>query len=276
MTIKEIFTIVDLYDEALPAAKLALDVARTTSAHVTGLALAMEPLAPGFIGSPIPADYIVGALEEAQRQAAAGAARFTALASAAGVPSESRTSTVLAGATASVIGQAHLSDLVVVAQENVDRPEPMRGTLIEAVLFEANVPLLVVPWRWTGGLSLDRVLIAWDGSSTAARAVRTALPLLELAGTIEITIVGASRTLGGEPGADVAVYLARHGLDVTINTVNRDAGDVARALNAHAGEVGAGLLVMGAYGHSRLREFIIGGATRDMLEYMQVPTVMAH
>src|SRR5688500_1448333 len=58
MTIKEIFTIVDLYDEALPAAKLALDVARTTSAHVTGLALAMEPLAPGFIGSPIPADYI--------------------------------------------------------------------------------------------------------------------------------------------------------------------------------------------------------------------------
>ena len=102
------------------------------------------------------------------------------------------------------------------------------------------------------------------------------LPLLEMATSVEVTIVGTSRNLGGEPGVDVATYLARHGLDVTVNSVARDADDVAGSLNAHVREIDADFLVMGAYGHSRLREFIVGGATRDMLERMTVPTVMAH
>jgi nucleotide-binding universal stress UspA family protein len=215
-------------------------------------------------------------MEEAQRQAAAAADRFSALAGAAGVATEARTNTVLAGATAPLVAQAHLSDLVVIGQEDPDRPEPMRAALTEAVLFDASVPLLVVPHHWRKGLGLTRAVVAWDGSSTAARAVHAALPLLELARSVEVTIVGTSRFLGGEPGADVAAYLARHGLDVTVNTVARDAGDVAGTLNAHLREVDADFLVMGAYGHSRLREFIVGGATRDMLETMTVPTVMAH
>ena len=243
---------------------------------MTGLALAMEPLAPGFLGSPIPADYIVGAMEEAQRQASEAADRFGELASRAGASAEARTTTVLAGATTTIVSQAYLSDLVIVGQEDPDRPEPMRGALTEAVLFEAGVPLLVVPFGWRGSLGLKRAVIAWDGSSTAARAVHAALPLLEMTDSVEITIVGTSRTLGGEPGADVARYLARHGLSVTVNTVARDAVDVAGTLNAHLREVAADFLVMGAYGHSRLREFIIGGATRDMLETMTIPTVMAH
>jgi nucleotide-binding universal stress UspA family protein len=276
MAIKDIFTIVDLFDNAMPAAAVALDLAPRVGAHVTGLALAMEPLAPGFLGSPIPADYIVGAMEEAQRQAGEAADRFTALAKAAGVPSEARTTTVLAGATAPIVAQAHLSDLVVIGQEDPDHPEPMRAALTEAVLFDASVPLLIVPYRWRKGLGLNRAVVAWDGSSTAARAVHAALPLLEMAKSVEVTIVGSSRFLGGEPGADVAAYLARHDLDVTVNTVSRDTGDVAGTLNAHLTEVDADFLVMGAYGHSRLREFIVGGATRDMLETMSVPTVMAH
>jgi nucleotide-binding universal stress UspA family protein len=276
MAIRDIFTIVDLFDPAMPAASVALDLAPRVGAHVTGLALAMEPLAPGFLGSPIPADYIVGAMEEAQRQAKRGADRFVELATAAGASAEARTATVLAGATAPVVAQAHLSDLVVIGQEDPDRPEPMRAALTEAVLFDASVPLLIVPHHWRKGLGLKRAVVAWDGSSTAARAVHAALPLLEMADAVEVTIVGSSRWLGGEPGADVAAYLARHDLAVTVNTVSRDAGDVAGTLNAHLREIDADFLVMGAYGHSRLREFIVGGATRDMLETMSVPTVMAH
>jgi nucleotide-binding universal stress UspA family protein len=276
MAIKDIFTIVDLYDDALPAARVAVEIAARTGAHVTGLALAMEPLAPGYMASPIPADYIVGAIEEAQRQARAGADRFTALAAAAGLGAETRTATVLAGATAPIVAQAHLSDLVVIAQENVDRPEPMRGSLIEAVMFDAGVPLLLVPHAWTGGFRPERAVVAWDGSSTAARAVHAAMPILAMASAVDVTIVGSPRTLGGEPGAEVATYLARHGLSVSVSTVNRDVSDVAGTLNAHVRETGAGILVMGAYGHSRLREFVVGGATRDMLEGMIVPTVMAH
>ncbi len=276
MAIRDIFTIVDLYDPALPAAMVAMDIAGRTGAHVTGLALAMEPLAPGFLASPIPADYIVGAMEEAQRQAKEAAERFAAMATSAGVSAEARTSTVLAGATAPVVAQAHLSDLVLIGQEDPERPEPMRAAITEAVLFDASVPLMVVPHGWTNGLRFRRAVVAWDGSSTAARAVHAALPLLEMAEAVEVTIVGTPRGHDGEPGAEVATYLSRHGLDVSVNSVNRSTSDVAGTLNDHVREIDADFLVMGAYGHSRLREFIIGGATRDMLESMIVPTVMAH
>ncbi len=276
MAIKDIFTVVDVYDDALTAAKTAIDLAGRTGAHVTGLALAMEPLAPGFLAAPIPADYIVGALEEAEKQAGAAADRFTAAAGVAGVSAEARKTTVLAGATAPIVAQAHLSDLVVVGQENPDQPEPMRTAVIEAMLFEAGVPVLVVPTGWTKSFAPARAVIAWDGSSTAARAVHAALPVLELAGSVEIVIVASNKAWNGEPGADVATYLARHGLDVSIATLNRDGGDVGRTLIAYLKAQGADLCVMGAYGHSRLREFIVGGATQTMLEQMPVPTLMAH
>ncbi|WP_181705982.1 universal stress protein [Chthonobacter rhizosphaerae] len=276
MAIKDIFTLVDLYDEAMPGPSAAIELARTLDAHVTGLSLAMEPLAPGFLASPIPADYIVGAIEEAQRQADVAARRFRDRASAADVAAEARTLTVLAGAAAPILAQAHLSDLVVIGQEDYDKPEPMRGTVIEAVLFEAGVPLLLIPKDGPRRIAFNRAVIAWDASSTAARAVHAALPLLERFATVEITIVESKRDWAGEPGADVARYLARHGLDVTINLIHREANDVAATLNRHVRSTGADLLVMGAYGHSRLREFIVGGATRGILETMVVPTLMAH
>jgi nucleotide-binding universal stress UspA family protein len=276
MAIKDIFTLVDLYDENLSAARVAFDLARRTDAHVTGLALALEPLAPGYLASPIPADFVIGAVAEAQRQSRDAADRFAALAGEAGVAAEARTVTLLAGATTHVLAQAQLSDLVVIGQENYDRPEPMRAAIIEAVLFEAAVPLLMVPQGWNRGLAPGKAIVAWDGSPTAARAVHAALPLLERAEGVEITIVGTTRLVSGEPGVDVARYLARHGIAVEVNTMNRDTGDAAAALNTRVRELGAELLVMGAYGHSRLREFVVGGATRDMLEGMIVPTVMQH
>lgn len=276
MAIKDIFTLVDVYDEAMPAASAALDLGARIGAHVTGLALAMEPLAPGFLASPIPADYIVGALEEAERQAEGAAERFRVKAEAAGVLYEARTTTVLSGATAPIVAQAHLSDLVVIGQENVDQPEPMRGALLEAMLFDAGVPLLVVPYDWRRGLSFGRAVIAWDGSSTAARAVHAAMPVLSLASSVEVTIIGGNKAFDGEPGADVATYLARHGLPVNVSTIARDTRDISPTLISHLKETGAELCVMGAYGHSRLRQFIIGGATRGMLEDMPIPTLMMH
>lgn len=276
MSIKDIFTIVDVYDETIPAARLAIDFARRAEAHVTGLALAMEPLAPGFLASPIPADYIVGALEEAERQAKAAAGRFQAACRDAGVDGEARTVTVLAGSTQPIVGQTYLTDLVVVGQEDLDKPEPMRGVLIEALLFETGVPALVVPSGYARSLGTGKAVVAWDGSATAARAVHASIPLLCTMAEVEVTIVASDRAWMGEPGSDVAIYLARHGVHVSVNTVNRDAGDVAGTLMARADEIGADLMVMGAYGHSRLREFIIGGATRGILERMRIPTLMTH
>ncbi|ODN69293.1 Universal stress protein family protein [Methylobrevis pamukkalensis] len=233
-------------------------------------------MAPAYLAVPIPADYLVGAVEEAERQARAAAEAFGKLATDAGVGHEARTVTVLAGSTSPLVGQAHLSDLVIIGQEDDDNPEPMRGALIEAMLFDAGVPVMVVPRGWDEPLAVGRVLVAWDGGSTAARAVHEAMPVLEHAGSVEIVIVPGGKGWNGEPGSDVATYLARHGLDVSVTTVNRDADNIADALNGYARETGADLLVMGGYGHSRLREFIIGGATSDMLARAEIPVIIAH
>ncbi len=276
MAIRDIITIIDIFDPKMPGPRLAVDLAGRAGAHVTGIALAMEPMAPAYLAVPIPADYLVGAVEEAERQAREACTAFAAIARDNDVSFETRTVTVLAGSTSPIVAQAHLSDLVVIGQEDVDNPEPMRAALIEAMLFDAGVPVMVVPRGWTKPLATGRVMVAWDGSSTAARAVHEAMPLLALAREVEVVIVAGGRNWNGEPGSDVATYLARHGLDVSVSTILRDASDVAAALNGHARETSADLVVMGGYGHSRLREFIIGGATQDMLAKAEIPVIIAH
>jgi len=276
MAIKDIFTVLDIYNESGPATRVALDLAERLEAHVTGLALAMEPLAPGFLASPIPAEFVVEAIEAAEKGARESADRFAAKAAAIGVAAEARTATVYSGGTPLVVREAQLSDLIIVGQEHPDQPEPMRTALIEALLFDAGAPLLVIPYHWTAAVNFKRVMIGWDGSSTSARAVHAALPVLAMAEHIDIVIVAGAKSWHGEPGADVATYLARHGLDVAVSTVAKEAGDIASTLASHAAEASADLMVLGAYGHNRFREFIIGGVTRDVLAGMSVPTLMSH
>lgn len=277
MAIKDVFTLVDVADETLPGPRAAFGLAQRTGAHVTGLALAMEPYSPGFLASPLPADFLVGALEEAERNARTACERFRALAETFGVSAEARTETILAGASQPIVARAYLSDLVVVGQEHADILEPMRGALIEALLFDAGVPVLVIPHGWSTPPSCERAVVAWDGSATAARAVHAALPVLCLARSVEVLIVASDKVWRGEPGVDVATHLARHGLPVSITTVNRRDGEpISHTLIHYLREAAADLCVMGAYGHSRVREFIIGGPTADMLERTPVPTLMMH
>jgi nucleotide-binding universal stress UspA family protein len=124
-----------------------------------------------------------------------------------------------------------------------------------------------------------RVLVAWDGGREAARAVNDALPILERATAVKALLINPSDASNGhrrEPGADIALHLARHGVKVTAaRTVARDIS-VADAILAEISDYGADLLVMGAYGHSRAREFMLGGVTRQMLTTMPVPVLMSH
>jgi nucleotide-binding universal stress UspA family protein len=276
MTIKDIFTIVDVNNERMVASSAALELASRVGAHATGLALAMEPLAPGFLASPIPAEYLVEAINASENAAKEAAKRFDEKAVALGVPAESRNATVYSGGTPVIVRQAQLSDLVVIGQENPDQPEPMRSALLEALLFDAGVPLLIIPYDWVKPVSFDKIMIAWDGSSTSARAVHAALPVLKCAKSIEIAMVSGSKKVDGVPGADAATYLARHGLNVTVEKVERQGNDVTATLVNRAGTIGADLCVMGGYGHNRFREFVLGGVTRNMLEQMTIPTLMSH
>jgi nucleotide-binding universal stress UspA family protein len=136
---------------------------------------------------------------------------------------------------------------------------------------------LIVPYIQRGGLTLDRVLVCWDGSRNAARAVGDAMPFIIRAKATEIVIVTNEDAKSDEmPGADIAHHLARHGADVEVKRIVSTETDVAGTILSHAADVSADFLVMGGYGHSRLREFVLGGATRGILAAMTLPTLMSH
>ena len=126
-------------------------------------------------------------------------------------------------------------------------------------------------------MTLDRVMVCWDGSRAAARAVGDALPFLKKAKQVEIVIVSTKPNEKDEmPGADLGQHLARHGLKVEINQITSPDIDVASTILSHAADFSTDVIVMGGYGHSRLREFVLGGVTRGMLESMTVPVLMSH
>jgi nucleotide-binding universal stress UspA family protein len=184
---------------------------------------------------------------------------------------------------ASVAGAADLFgriarrfDLAVVGQAR-----PKEGAseelLIEGALFESGRPVVVVPYVQTRPVTLERALVCWDGSRPATRAIADALPFLRRAKAIDIVAVSGERGKGSElVGTNMARHLARHGLKVELKRVSAGNVDVPSAIRAQIAETGADFMVMGGYGHSRLREFILGGVTRTILTSSAIPVLMSH
>jgi len=144
-------------------------------------------------------------------------------------------------------------------------------------LFDSGRPIIIVPYIQKAPLTLERVMVCWDGSRAAARAIADAIPLLERAGSVQVVIVASERGKYDQiEGADMGLHLARHGVKVEVTRIARGKIDVADALLSHAADSGADFMVMGGYGHSRLREFVLGSVTRSMLHSMVVPTLMSH
>jgi nucleotide-binding universal stress UspA family protein len=147
----------------------------------------------------------------------------------------------------------------------------------EGVLFECGRPVIFVPYIQKSGMKADRVMVCWDGSRTAGRAVADGLPFLKKAKQVEIVIVSNKPAKDDElPGADLGQHLARHGLKVDIKRITSTDTDVPSTILSHAADSSADMIVMGGYGHSRLRQFILGGVTRGLLESMTVPVLMSH
>jgi nucleotide-binding universal stress UspA family protein len=145
------------------------------------------------------------------------------------------------------------------------------------MLFAAGGPLLLVPTNWQSAAPIKRAIVAWDASVAAARALRDALPLLQDAVSVEVLSILGEKEIAAEPsGSDVARRLASHCRDVSVSSLPVLDRGVAATLFDRARETGADLLVMGGYGHSRLREFILGGVTRDMLSHTDIPTLLSH
>lgn len=182
-----------------------------------------------------------------------------------------------AGWADELIGRrARYADLTVIGPETL-ADAALRQKVVEGVLFSSGRPLLVVPPGAKPTLKPRTVMIAWDSRIEASRAMREALPLLA-GGEVHIVLVDPEEgedAHGAEPGADAAAYLARHGARVTVDRLPSEGHSVATILRRHATDCGAELLVMGGYGHSRLRERIFGGVTRSMIEQPALPTLLA-
>ena len=178
-------------------------------------------------------------------------------------------------ALAAVRLSARYADLVVLGQ-----PEPENAAaraFAEELLLSAGRPLLFVPYAGHFRDAGKRVLVAWNASREAARAVSDALPILERAQSVDVVVFDPDGGDHGEVvGADIALFLARHGVNATAARQSAPDIDVGSQILSRAADANADLIVMGGYGHSRLRELALGGATRTVLDSMTVPVLMAH
>jgi nucleotide-binding universal stress UspA family protein len=178
-----------------------------------------------------------------------------------------------------VLIHARYADLVVIGQLNPEWESGVDKDFERSLPIAVGRPVLVVPYAFERRPIGRRVLVAWNASREAARAVSDALPLLQRAAQVDVVAFEPARSgadHGEEPGADIALYLARHGVKVTVSRVDAPDLDVGNQLLSRAFDLSADLIVMGAWGHSRLRELILGGVTRTLLESMTVPVLMAH
>ena len=155
----------------------------------------------------------------------------------------------------------------------------LKSKAIEGALFSSGKPLLLVPEGASPTLKPKSIMVAWDSRIEASNAVARSLDLLSAADNVHLVLVDpleGETGQGAEPGADLATYLARFGVKVTVDRVPSQGRTVAATLRQHAIDTSADLLVMGAYGHSRLRERIFGGVTRSMIDEPPLPILMAH
>ena len=280
MAYKDIVVVLDDTAECEERVEVALQLAQRHEAHLIGL-MVIE-------GFSIPANAMVhlpvSVMEQRRQMEDESRARvrqkFERRADAAGIPNEWYTTE--GDVVKAVVLFSRYADLVVVGQEN---PEGSGfGTspdLAGHVVLASGRPILVVPYVGKYRHVGRRVMIAWDASREAARAVADALPVLQAAECV--LVLSANPESGFEPGrhgdlpgADIARHLARHDVKVETHRIESDEIAVADMLLNRISDESIDLLVMGAYGHARVREIWLGGVTRDVLRHMTAPVLISH
>jgi nucleotide-binding universal stress UspA family protein len=275
--IKDILVNLNVTGDGTAAADYAVSVADALKAHLAGIAFVYDPIVPMSGSGYIPAEIIE--TQQADNESAAKKAidYFAEKARRAAISAEPLTLTASTAGAGEQFGRvARRFDLAIVGQA-----EPETSTIddiiAETTLFESGRPMIMVPYIQKAPLKLDNVMVCWDGSRQAARAIGDAMPLLAKSGRVEIVIVTNEKGKQDEiEGADIGEHLARHNLKVEVNRISGGGIDVADALLSHVADSGADFMVMGGYGHSRLREFVLGGVTHTIFRSMTVPVLLSH
>lgn len=279
MTFKSILVHIDYTERAYERMDIAIDLAQRFDAHLSALAPAGNPLLPFTGAADGLGNYAAEVMQELTRLSHSAVERFHAKAKTAGL-STYDAQACEGDAVYALKKAAMYSDLVVVGQTDREHATPAKpNDLPQAVVLGAGRPVLIVPYAGTFAHVGRRVLLLWNESRESARAARDAMPILQSAQQVDVLAFDMKSVTrpGFESGlGEIGDYLARHG--VRVNVAREPIGEVevgALALS-RAADFGSDLIVMGGYGHSRLREWVMGGVSRSILEHMTVPVLMSH
>lgn len=280
MSFKNLLVFVDDSEVSARRLETAIAMAEAHDARVAACALLEQPAYYYGIGSEVAADVYLEDVERVKKLAKEVAdkaeARLAASGRDGGVTWETGVPAVVAEVAAR---HARYADLSLIGQPFEGPQEVLLWKIFEGLLFESGRPFVVVPQGWMGGAFGKRVMVAWTPRKESARAVADAMPFIEAAESVRVAVVDpvtGEAAHGEEPGADIAAALARHGVAVDVDQLPSAGLSVAARLLRHAEENGIDLIVMGGYGHWRLREMLFGGVTREMLRTSPVPLLLAH
>lgn len=285
MALKNILLHVDSTRACAGREDAAIALAREHEAHLTALYCIGQIHIEGW--AEWPTDLIEQQKSKAAEYAETALAHFREKAERAGIGYETRSVHVYVNRIGEQIAlHARYADLAILGQNDPDEIPAGGPRIVEDVLFASGRPVLVIPYigapgqgRKGGADFGHNVMVAWDAGRESARAVNDAIPMLERARQVEVVAVNPEKGVrhhGDEPGADIALHLSRHDIKVEVKVVEaRDMG-TADTILSRISDRGSDLLVMGGYGHGRLREMALGGVTRNILKHMTVPVLMSH
>jgi nucleotide-binding universal stress UspA family protein len=279
MAIKDILLVLKCYPAATRnnAIEYAVSAASAIGSHIAAIACETHVEVPGSLISSSLINVPAIIAEEAHKSRINAnnlLSTFEAAAARQGVLFESIRERALSGVAPALFTEyARLRDLAIVPLEEDDDQ-----SCLEAIIFGSGKPTLIVPERSASHqFQLRTAVVAWDFSRTAARAVADALPLLQMAKHVRIVTVSGEKAIDTKRSAEeLAKNLARHGLEVILDRVASKGESIGDVLGTYLRSLDADMLVMGAYGHTRLREFILGGATRSLLAKPPIPILFSH
>lgn len=279
MTIRDILLALTTYPEPSPVSAIddAVAIAGAFDARITAAAYEAKFKVPGSILADSLINIPALAATEANKSAANVAALFEAFQKStenAGLEHEAFSEKCLqAEIPARLAEYARLKDLTILP---VPAGDGLDDWYAETIIFGSGRPTLLLPREWKKKLPFETVVVAWDFSRPATRAVADALPFLRKAKKVHVLTVSNDKDFEMKQSAsELAKNLARHGVETVLDVVDRAGRDIGNVITSHARSCDADLLVMGAYGHSRLRQMVLGGATRSMLSAPELPILMS-
>ncbi len=279
MSIKSILLLLDDSSACEKRMTVSFELARRFGAHLTGLYVIPTPSI--IYGAPhAPVTEIESEVQRSQERGEASIAAFGAMADKEGLAVEHRLVNAMGEAVSDVAAlHGRYADMLILGQNDPNDLRSLGIGVVESTLLGSGRPSLFVPYIGLQMPMLEHVIVAWDASQESTRAVHDALPLLVEAKKVTVLVINpriGPEGHGEQPGADIATALARHGVDVTVQEDQVDRIAIGEAVLSRISDLQGGMLVMGAYGHARLRELILGGVTDTILREMTVPVLMSH